>query len=160
MDQDGTWYGGGTRSRPHCTRWGPRYPRRKGGNPPIFGPFLLWPNGGWIKMQLGTEGNLGPGDVVLDGVASPRKRGTAPVFGPCLLWPNGWIDEDATWYGSRSRPKPHCVRGEPSFPANGAQQPPLFSAHVYCGHGRPSQLLLSFCYKNNSAFLLCEIASI
>jgi len=23
---------------------------------------------------------------------------------------------------------------------------PLFSAHVYCGHGRPSQLLLSSCY--------------
>jgi len=22
---------------------------------------------------------------------------------------------------------------------------PLFSAHVYCGHGRPSQLLLSAC---------------
>jgi len=25
------------------------------------------------------------------------------------------------------------------------QQPPLFSAHDYCGHGRPSQLLLSSC---------------
>ena len=24
-------------------------------------------------------------------------------------------------------------------------QPPLFWAHVYCGHGRPSQLLLSSC---------------
>ena len=23
---------------------------------------------------------------------------------------------------------------------------PLFSAHVYCGHGRPSQLLLSSCH--------------
>jgi len=27
-----------------------------------------------------------------------------------------------------------------------AQQPPLFLAHVYCGHGRQSQLLLSSCY--------------
>ena len=26
---------------------------------------------GWIKMPLGTEVNLGPGDVVLDGVAAP-----------------------------------------------------------------------------------------
>jgi len=25
----------------------------------------------WIKMPLGTEVNLGPGDVVLDGVAAP-----------------------------------------------------------------------------------------
>jgi len=29
-------------------------------------------------MPLGTEVNLGPGDVVLDGVAGPPKRGTAP----------------------------------------------------------------------------------
>jgi len=35
---------------------------------------------GWIKMPLGTEVNLGPGDVVLDGVAAPPKRGRAPGF--------------------------------------------------------------------------------
>ena len=29
-------------------------------------------------------------------------------------------------------------------PAKGAQYP-IFSAHLYCGHGRPSQLLLSSC---------------
>jgi len=34
------------------------------------------------------------------------------------------------------------------LPAKGAQQPPpRSSAHVYCGHGRPSQLLLSSCSK-------------
>jgi len=55
---------------------------------------------GRIKMPVGREVNLGPGDVVLDEVAAPPKRGTAP----------------------------------------------LFSAHVYCGHDRPSQLLLSSCY--------------
>ena len=27
----------------------------------------------------------------------------------------------------------------------GAQHPSLFKAHVYCGHGRPSQLLLNSC---------------
>jgi len=31
-------------------------------------------------MLLGTEVNVGPGDVVLDGVAAPPKRGTAPSF--------------------------------------------------------------------------------
>ena len=31
-------------------------------------------------MSLGMEVNLGPGDIVLDGVAAPRKRGTAPQF--------------------------------------------------------------------------------
>jgi len=62
------------------------------------------------RCLIGTDVNLGQGDVVLDGVAAPPKRGTAPVFGRCLLWPNGWMDEDATWYGSRPRPWPHCVR--------------------------------------------------
>ena len=54
-----------------------------------------------MKMPLGTEVDLGPGHIVLDGVPAPAK---------------------------------------------GAQQsPPLFRTHVYCGHGRPSQLLLSSC---------------
>jgi len=45
---------------------------------------------GWIKMPLGTEVGLGPGDIVLDWYPAPPKRGTAsPLFGPCLLWPNG-----------------------------------------------------------------------
>ena len=36
----------------------------------------------WIKMALGTEVNLDPGDVVLDGVAAPpkTKRVTALLF--------------------------------------------------------------------------------
>jgi len=36
---------------------------------------------GWIMMPLGTEVNLGPGDIVLDGAdlrsSLPPKRGTA-----------------------------------------------------------------------------------
>jgi len=33
---------------------------------------------GWIKMSLGTEVGLGPGDIVLDGDPdSPTERGTA-----------------------------------------------------------------------------------
>ena len=43
----------------------------------------------------------------------------------------------------------HIVLDEdpgPSSPAKGAQPPP-FSAHVYCGHGRPALLLLSSCYR-------------
>jgi len=67
---------------------------------------------GWIKMLLGTEVNVSSGNVVLDGSQLSPKRGTAPppVFGSCLLWSNSWMDEDATWYGSRPRPRPHCVR--------------------------------------------------
>jgi len=49
------------------------HPEKKGTALPhrIFGPRLMWPNGwAWIKMPLGTEVNLGRGDVVLDGVAA------------------------------------------------------------------------------------------
>jgi len=44
----------------------------------------------------------------------PKKEPKPPIFGPCLLWPNGWINHDATWYGSRPQPRPHCVRREPT----------------------------------------------
>jgi len=97
----------------------------------------------WTKMPLGMEVGLGPGDFVLDrDPAAPEKRThpRPPNFGPRLLWPNGWMDEDATWYGSRSRHRPHCIRRGPSCPRKGHSSPPLF-AHVYCGHGRH----LSYC---------------
>jgi len=64
-----------------------------------------------------------------------------------LLWPNSSVDEDATWYGIRPRCRPHCIRRVPSAPRKGHSTTPLFYAHVYCGHGRPSQLLLSPCLK-------------
>ena len=102
---------------------------------------------GWIKMPLATEVYLGPGDVALDGFAAPFSiKGTQPpVFGPCLLWPNGWMDEDATWYGSRPRPRSHYVRrGRSSPPERGIAAPPLFGPCLLC-LGRPSQLLLSSC---------------
>jgi len=62
------------------------------------------------------------------GLAPSPKMGTAPrpIFGPCLLWPNGWMDEDATWYGSRPRPRPLGIRRVPSYPRKGHSSPPLF----------------------------------
>jgi len=37
-------------------------------------------------MPLGTDVNLGPGDVVLDGVAAaPKRGGTAPSFRPMSI---------------------------------------------------------------------------
>jgi len=36
---------------------------------------------GWIKMKLGTEVGLGPGDNVLDGDPAPHKKGhSTPDF--------------------------------------------------------------------------------
>jgi len=124
----------------------PAPPHPKGAEPPISGPYLLWPNG-WMDQDGTWYGGRPqprlPSDVVLDGdLAPPIKGARPPVFGPCLLWQNGWMEEDSTLYGSKYQPRPLCVRWGPS--SNTAV--PLFSAHVYCGHGRPSQLLLSSCW--------------
>ena len=78
MDQDATWYGGRPQPRPHCVTWRPS-------PPPIFGPC---PNDccdqmtGWIKMPLGTDADLGPGHIVLDGGPPPllRKGAQQPPF--------------------------------------------------------------------------------
>jgi len=83
----------------------------KGAQPhPILTYVYPGQTAGWIKMSLGTDVNLGTGDVVLDGVTAPLKGAQPPVFGSCLLWPKGWMHEDTTWYGSRRRTRPHCVR--------------------------------------------------
>ena len=42
---------------------------------------------------------------------------------------NGWMDQDATWYGDRPRPRPHCVRWGPSSPHGNGQSSPLFLVH-------------------------------
>ena len=90
---------------------------------------------GWIKMKLSVQVGFGPGHIVLDGDAAPlpQREWSPPIFGPCLLWPNGWMDEDATWYGSRPQPRAHCVRRGPSSTPRKGHSSPLFLAHVYCG---------------------------
>jgi len=41
---------------------------------------------GWIKTSLGTEVDLGPGDIVLDGVpASAKGAQQAPSFRPMSI---------------------------------------------------------------------------
>jgi len=58
------------------------------------------------------HGGNRPSRFGLDGdSALPSTKGHSfPIFGPCLSWPNGWLDQDATWYGGRPRPRPRCVR--------------------------------------------------
>jgi len=51
---------------------------------------------GWMKTPLGTEVDLGPGHIVLDGVPDPAKGHISPsLFGPCLLWPRSPISASA-----------------------------------------------------------------
>jgi len=55
----------------------PAPPRSKGHSPPIFGPYMLRPNGCMDQVSLGMEVGLGPGDFVLDGDPAPPKGGGA-----------------------------------------------------------------------------------
>jgi len=56
---------------------------------PVCDVRALWPNGGRIKMKLGMQVGLGPGDFVLDGDPAPlpkRGGGGAPhIFGPMFI---------------------------------------------------------------------------
>jgi len=117
--------------------------------PPTFWPMYSGQRAGWIQMPLDTEVGLCQGHIVIDGdTAPPPKKGhsSPPILDPCLLWPNGWMDQDATWYGSRPRPWPHCVRWGPSSPSKGHSGLPLFcSPCLLWPNSRPSQLLLSTC---------------
>jgi len=135
---------------------GTQVPLRRGAQPPIIGPNLLWPNG-WMDQDAiwYREVSLSPSDIVLDGdpVPPPPKGGGAPVFGPCLLWSNGWMDEDATWYGSRPQPDHIVLDGDPAPPSRkGNSSPPLFGPYLLWLYGRPSQLLLSSCFDNFPMF--------
>jgi len=129
-----------------CVRWDPKWAESH----PIFGPRLLWPNGCMDQDATWYGGRPRPTQhCVRCGPSYPQKKRAHtphPIFGPCLLWPNGWMDEDDAWYGSRPRPRPHCTRRGASSRERGTAASPLFSADVYCGHGRPSQLLLSSCH--------------
>jgi len=83
---------------------------------------------GCIKMPLGMEIGLSPGDFVLDGGPAPLpKGGGRPNFRfMSIVAKRRWMDQGATWYGGRPRPRRHCVRRGPSCPAKMAQQPSSF----------------------------------
>jgi len=94
---------------------------------------------------------LGPGNVMLYGVAPhppPQEGHKAPVVAHvCGQWPNDCMDEDATALGTEVDLGPgHIVLDGDSAPfAQGAQQLAPSFRLVYCGRGRPCQLLLSSC---------------
>jgi len=54
MDQHETWHAGRPPLWPHCVRWEPSFPFPKGSQPPIFDPYLLWPNS-WLNGSLHTR---------------------------------------------------------------------------------------------------------
>jgi len=78
MHQNATWYGARPWPRRLCVRWGSRSPLPQRGIAPFqFSAHICCGQmAAWIKMSLGMEVGLGPGDFVLDGdPASPPQKG-------------------------------------------------------------------------------------
>jgi len=94
---------------------------------------------GWIKMPLSMEVGLSPGDFMLYGDPDPLpKKGAEP---PPLKF-SAYV-----YCGKTAGSRWHLARRQASAQGTlcsmGTQPPPnkgggaQFSAHVYCGHGRP-----------------------
>ena len=109
-------------------------PSPKGHSPQFLAHVCCGQTAGRIKMSLGREADVGPDDIVLDGDPAPPKR-HSPQFSAHVC-PKSCMDQDATWYGGRPRPKQHCVRWRPR---KGAEPPPIFGP-FYCGQAPAAQL--------------------
>ena len=124
-----TWHGVGPRPRPHCASL-----LEAEAEAPILAHFYCGQTAGWIKMPLGTEVGLGPGDTVLRSGPAPHGKAHSSL-GACLslLWScHGFCAVvNYTSY--------HRVLV--ALPASVNRGPCLLWRN-----GRPSQLLLSTCY--------------
>jgi len=143
----GTWYRDRPWPRPHCVRWEPSSPTKNGAEPPqVSAHVFCGQTAGWIQIALDMEVGLGQGHIVQDGDPAPSHKKVAEptILGPCLV--------AKRLNGSRR----HLIGTEVGLgpgdsyvmrypPAKGHSSPhPLFGPCL-CGHGRPSQLLLSCC---------------
>ena len=98
-------------------------------------------------MPLGTKVGLGLSDIVFDvDPAAPEKGRNHPTQVLAHVYCGqmaGWMK---TPLGTEVDLGPgHIVLDWVPALAKVAQQPPLFGPCLYCGHGHPSQLLLSSC---------------
>ena len=101
-------------------------------------------------MALGMEVGLGPGDFVFDGdPATPRTECTPTTT---QFFAHIYCGQTAGWMktplGTEVDLGPgHIVLdGVVLAVRETGTAAPIFSVRVYCGHGRPSQLLLSYCF--------------
>ena len=128
----------------------PAPPSPKGDRAPssIFCPCLLWPNcwmdqggtwhggGPWSRPHCARWGHSSP----------PQKRDRAPNFWPMSI---GLRRHLVTWYGSRPRPRPLCIRLVPSYRRKRhSSPPPLFGPYLLWPRSPISataELLFSLC---------------
>jgi len=131
MDQDATWHVGRSRPTPYCARWGPSSPPQKGAEPPIFGPYLLWPYG-WMDQDATLYGGRhqpkrycvrwGPS-------SSPPINGRSPLFSAYV-----YCSQTARWMKMPLSTEVDLSPGHivldgdpaPRPPRTGHSSPPLF----------------------------------
>jgi len=79
MDEDAIWYGGRSRPRRHCVKWGFSSPRKGHSTTHFSAHVYCGEMAGWINMPLDKEVSLdlGTGHTVFDGAQLPPERGTA-----------------------------------------------------------------------------------
>jgi len=148
MDQDETWHAGRPRPWPHGFRWKRSSPSSKGGGAPNFGPYLLWPNGWMDQDATWHVGRSRPKPHCARwGPSSPPPKGGGSQFSAHV-----YCGQTAGWMKIPLRTEVYLSPGHIVLDGDPAPPPrkrdtaaPFFSAHVYCRHGRPSQLLLSSC---------------
>jgi len=102
-----------------------------------------------MKTPLGTEVDLGPGHIVLDGVPVLRERGTAapPLFGPCLLWPRSPISATAELLFKMSFMNTHVAcSGWSIFHV-------VVKWTLLCVHSTPHSVLLLYAYIVSHLFI-------
>ena len=99
-----------------------------------------------MKLVLGMEVGISPGDFVLDGNPVPARfrpfppkgaQPLSPIFGPFLFGSNGSMHQDTTWYGCWPQPRGLCVRWRPSLPSStkGAEPLPIFGPFLLFPNG-------------------------
>ena len=77
--QDETWHAGRPRPWPHCVRWGPSSSFPKGHSSPIFGPYLLRPNGCMDQDAIWYGARPWPRRLCVRwGPRSPLQKGAEP----------------------------------------------------------------------------------
>ena len=100
-----------------------------------------------MKLVLGIEVGLSPGNFVLDGdPAPPPPKGTdPPIFGPYLLWQNGRMNQNATWYRVGLSPGDIVLDGYPV-------RPPLQRGTAPCQIFDPCLLGLNGCMHQDTTW--------
>jgi len=117
---------------------GTQPPPQKGAEPPypIFGPFLLRPNGWMHQDATWYGGRPQPRKLCYMGTTPVPKKGAEPPpqFRSMSIVAKRLYGARCIWCGGRPRPMRHCVRWGRSSPLKGAQ-PPVFSSYVFWPNG-------------------------